>query len=108
MTDDDLKGMFDALREENATAHTETRRDLHETADRLENRFDVSVERLEKRFDLLAESVQMISETVDRRIGSVEEAIARTAAETQAMIKSLMTSSIAASVLLKNQSARSN
>ncbi|HVT04216.1 MAG TPA: hypothetical protein VHL58_12680 [Thermoanaerobaculia bacterium] len=45
MTDDDLKRMFDALRQDNAAAHAETRR-----------HFDVTAERLEKRFDTLAES----------------------------------------------------
>jgi hypothetical protein len=83
MTDDELKRLFDtmrqdnhAVRQENAAAHAETRR-----------HFEVSAERLEKRFDTLAESVIAINEKVERRIGAVEAAIERTATDTQAMIK---------------------
>ena len=34
MTDEELKRLFDVLREENAASHVETRRDFHDTADR--------------------------------------------------------------------------
>jgi hypothetical protein len=91
MTDDELKSLFDALRQENATGQAETRHDFHQTANQLSEEtrrhFEVFSERLEKRFDLLAESVRAIDEKVDRRVGAVELAIGNSAAETQAMIK---------------------
>ncbi|HVT05419.1 MAG TPA: hypothetical protein VHL58_18820 [Thermoanaerobaculia bacterium] len=105
MTDDELKPLFDALRQDNAAAQAETRRDFRETADRLaaenaatrqENaamhaetrrHFDVAVERLEKRFDTLGETVEHLDEKLDRTRASLDETIDRTAAETQAMIK---------------------
>lgn len=55
MTDDELKRLFDTMRQDNHAAHAETRR-----------RFEVSAERLEKRFDTLAESVIAINEQVER------------------------------------------
>ena len=75
MTDDELKRLFDAVRQESAAAHAETRR-----------HFEISAERLEKRFDTLAESVIAINEKVERRISAVEASIERTATDTQAMI----------------------
>ena len=89
--DDDLKGLFVAMREENAAAHQATRNDFHRTADRLAEEtgqhFEFFAERLEKRIDLLAESVQTLNEMVHRRVGAVELAVTNSAAETQAMIK---------------------
>ncbi len=90
MTDEELKSLFDAMRQdtaamlqenaatrqENAAAHEETRR-----------HFDVAAERLEKRFGLLAESVAHLDDELQRTRTSLDEKIDRTAAETQAMIK---------------------
>jgi septal ring factor EnvC (AmiA/AmiB activator) len=83
MTDDELKAMFEALRQENvatrqenAAAHVETRR-----------HFDVTAERLESRIDLVAESVGLLDEKCERRFTAIEQSIERNAAETQSMIK---------------------
>ena len=79
MTDDELKGLFAALqrenagmREENAAAHTDTRR-----------RFEVLTEATRQDVQIVAESVLHLNE----RLGRTDETIERTAAETQAMIK---------------------
>jgi hypothetical protein len=68
MTDDELKSLFEALRQESAA---ETR----QTAEVSRRHFEVFTERLEKRFDLLAESVQAIDEKVDRTASTLELAI---------------------------------
>jgi len=73
MTDDELKRLFDTLRQENAAAHAESRR-----------HFEVTAERLEKRFDLLAESVASVDEKLDRTTAGLEERIERGFSETQA------------------------
>jgi prefoldin subunit 5 len=83
MTDDELKGMFEVLRHENATmreegtaAHAETRR-----------QFGVAVEHIDKRLDLLAETVQLVNDELQRTRTGLDEKIDRTATETQSMIK---------------------
>jgi chaperonin cofactor prefoldin len=76
VTDDELKRLFDSLREENAAMHAETRR-----------HFEVTLERLETRFDTLAESVQHVGEKLDRTAAVLEAKIEDTARETQAMIR---------------------
>ena len=76
MIDDELKRLLDAMRQENAAAHGDTRR-----------HFDVTVERIENRFDVLAESVAHVNEELRRTRTTLDEKIERTAAETQAMIK---------------------
>src|SRR5258706_16456948 len=87
MTDEELNGLFSALREESAVAHEVTRNDFRKTAEESRRHFEVLTERRDKRFDFLAEAVQTIDEKVDRRVGAVEAAIVNSAAETQAMIK---------------------
>jgi threonine aldolase len=72
MTDDDLKRLFDSMRQENAAAHSETRR-----------HFEVLSEGARKDIQLVAESVLHLNEKFAR----TDEKIERTAAETQAMIK---------------------
>jgi len=76
MTDDDLKRLFDSMRQENAAAHGDTRR-----------HFEVLTEATRKDIQLVAESVLHLSEKLDRTATSLDEKIDRTAAETQAMIK---------------------
>lgn len=72
MTDDDLKRLFDSMRQENTAAHSDTRR-----------HFEVLAEGTRKDIQLVAESVLRLSEKLAR----TDEKIERTAAETQAMIK---------------------
>jgi hypothetical protein len=87
MTDDDLKRLlesnaaetrllFEAMREENAVAHAETRR-----------HFDVSVDFMRDRFDLLAEAIASVDDKLSRGIADLDERTERGFAETQAMIK---------------------
>lgn len=97
MTDDELKGLFDALRQENAAARQENAAARQENAaarqenaaahEQTRRQFDVTVERIEKRFDLLAETAQHIEEELRRTGARLDEKIERSAAETQAMIK---------------------
>jgi hypothetical protein len=76
MTDDDLKRLFESMRQENAAAHAETRR-----------HFDVVTEGTRNDIRLVAESVVLLSDKLDRTATSLDGKIDRTAAETQAMIK---------------------
>ena len=76
MTDDDLRRLFDSMRQENAAAHSETRR-----------HFEVLTEATRKDIQLVAESVVLLSDKLDRTATSLDEKIDRTAGETQAMIK---------------------
>ncbi|MFZ2493461.1 MAG: hypothetical protein WA208_18430 [Thermoanaerobaculia bacterium] len=76
MTDDDLKRLFDSMRQENAAAHSDTRR-----------HFEVVAEGTRKEIQVVAESVLLLREKLDRTATRLDENIDRTAAETQAMIK---------------------
>lgn len=76
MTDEELKGLFAASREENAAAHAETRR-----------HFDVTAEALRKDIRAVTEGVAGVDEKLDRDVERLEEKIDRGFAETQAMIK---------------------
>jgi hypothetical protein len=71
MTDDDLKRLFDAMRQENIS-HPETR--WH---------FDVAVEHMGGRLDLLAESVAHVDDELGRTGTGLDDKIERTGAETQ-------------------------
>jgi predicted nucleic acid-binding Zn-ribbon protein len=98
MTDDELKGLFDALRqenvasrEENAAAHAGTRRQFAEVAARIatENQhfFAAGAEALRHEIQLIAESVTGTREALNREAAGIREEVRRTATETQAMIK---------------------
>ncbi|SRR6266446_7356254 len=101
MTDEELKHLFEAMRqdtaamrEDNVAMHVETRATVEamrqeNAAMHVETRrhFDVAVERMEKRFDLLAESVAHVDDELHQARTSLDEKIDRTANETQAMIK---------------------
>ena len=76
MTDDDLKRLFESMRQENAAAHSNTRR-----------HFEVLTEGTRKDIQIVAESVLLLREKLDRTETALHEKIDRTAAETQAMIK---------------------
>ena len=83
MTDDDLKHLLESMRQENAAAHSETRRHFEVVADETRRHFDVVTEGTRKDIQLVAESVLLLGEKLTR----TDEKIDRTAAETQAMIK---------------------
>jgi hypothetical protein len=105
MTDEELKSLFEALRqdgvalrrenvamrEENAAAHEETRRQFAEVADRIatENRhfFAVGAEGLRHEIQLVAEGVTWTQEALTREAADIRDEVRRTATETQAMIK---------------------
>lgn len=90
MSDDDLKGLFEALRQENAIAHAETQRVFAETVERVaaDNRhfFAVGTEGLRHEIQLVAEGVTDTREALDREAAGIREEVQRTARETQAMI----------------------
>lgn len=91
MADDELKRLFGSMREENAAAHVETRRQFDESVSRLsaENRhhFDVATEATKREIQLVAEAVGHVSEGLERTRVALEEEFERTARDTQAMIK---------------------
>jgi hypothetical protein len=101
VTDDELKQLFDAMRQEsaaarqenaaarqeNAAAHAETRRHVDETAVAMRLQFDIAVEDSKSRFDLLAEGLKTVDEKLGRKIADLEERMERGFEETQAMIK---------------------
>ena len=70
MTDDDLKRLLDTMRQENASAHVETRR-----------HFDVTSERLDGKIDAVAESVANVGERLGRRMDDLEQRMDRAFAE---------------------------
>lgn len=91
MTDEELKRLFERLRQENAAVADETRRHFDETAKRqtAETRqyFDVAAEATRADIRLMAEALSHSEERLDRRIGQLEENVERGFADTQAMIK---------------------
>jgi hypothetical protein len=76
MTDDELRSLFDAMRQENVAAHAETR-----------HFFELTAEAMRHEIGLIAEKVTSVDEKLDRTTFRLEARIASTAAETQAMIK---------------------
>ena len=82
MTDDELKGLFDALREENAGAHAETRQRFDTAVETMRRHFDVTFEGLRYELRLIAKSVSEVKEN----LATLGKKIERTAAETQATL----------------------
>jgi chaperonin cofactor prefoldin len=94
MSDEELKGLFEGLRQENAADRAATRQQFDEmrqenAAAHAETRrhFDVTAERLETKFDTLAETVGHLDERLGREVNRLEEKMDRGFADTQAMIK---------------------
>ncbi|MGH9456145.1 MAG: hypothetical protein ACRD2J_00715 [Thermoanaerobaculia bacterium] len=84
---DDLRALLETMREENAAAHSETRRHSEETAAGTRRHFDVTSEQMERRFDTLAEAVSQVDAKVDRHGEELRGEMRRCFSETQAMIK---------------------
>jgi uncharacterized protein YceH (UPF0502 family) len=87
MAEDDLKRLLEGQ-------YAETRRHFDEVADRIEAQFadsrhlfKTTAEDLRKEIRLVAEGVVTTREALDREIAHVRHDIARTTAETQAMIR---------------------
>ena len=72
MTDDDLKRLFDSMRQENAAAHSETRR-----------YFEVLTEGTRHEIRLVAESLAGVNEKLDREAGDIRDEMRRGFGETQ-------------------------
>jgi tellurite resistance protein len=89
VTDDELKGLFNAIRDENAVAHAETRKHFDASVERVENRFDVIAERMEGRIELLAETVQLVNENLQTKIVALDQKLDKTTGETQGLVKFL-------------------
>jgi hypothetical protein len=103
--DEDLKRLLEAMRQENAAAHAETRQHVDTTAqalrqenaatrdellaahDETRRHFDITAEGMRHEVRLVAESVGQISEKLDRTEARLDKKIEQTAADTQAMIK---------------------
>ncbi len=76
MSDEDLKPLLEAMRQENAAAHKETRR-----------HFEVITARLETQIEAVAEAVARVHETLDREAANIRDEMRRGFDETQSMIK---------------------
>ncbi|HVT45512.1 MAG TPA: hypothetical protein VMT00_14120 [Thermoanaerobaculia bacterium] len=76
MTDDELEGLFDSLRQENLAAHEETRRYLGVTAEAI--RHEVR---------LVAKAVAQLDAKVGREVERLDTTMDRGFAETQAAIR---------------------
>lgn len=94
MSDEEVKSLFASLqrdnadmREENAAAHAETRRQFDIAVTETRRHFDVVTEGTRKEIQLVAESVVGVNEKLDREAGDIREEMRRGFAETQAMIK---------------------
>ncbi len=91
MTDDDLKSLFDTMRQENAATHAGTRRQFEETANRLsaENRhfFEVATEAFKHQVELIADKVIGVTEELRRETADIRLEMRTGFADTQAMIK---------------------
>jgi hypothetical protein len=112
MIDDDLERLLDAMRQENAAAHADTRSGFdvavdvmrqenadtrshfdvvaeamrHENAD-TRGHFDVVAEAMRHEIRLVVESVAQVGERLDRTAADIREEMRRGFADTQAMIK---------------------
>ena len=106
MTDEELRQLFEAIRQENAAAHEETRRALrqenaaaheetrralrqenaaaHEETRRLSN---VTAEALRREIQIVAEGVTRVDEKIDRTAEDIRSEMRHGFTETQAMIK---------------------
>lgn len=94
MSDDELKKLFGALREdvtaireENAAAHAETRRDSREVAAENRRLFEITTEGLRHEIRLVAEKVMLVDEKLDRESADIRREMRIGFADTQAMIK---------------------
>jgi hypothetical protein len=91
VTDDDLRNLFHAMREENTAAHAETRRQFEETVDRIsaENRqyFEVATEAFKHQVGLIAEKVIGVTEELRRETADIRLEMRTGFADTQAMIR---------------------
>jgi hypothetical protein len=83
MTDDELKHLFDAMRQElaanrqeNAQSHAETRR-----------HFDIVTEGTRQEIRLVVEAVALVDEKLEREASDIRQEMRTGFAETQAMIK---------------------
>jgi hypothetical protein len=75
MIDDALKRLLDTMRQENSTAHEDTRR-----------HFEVAMEATKHEVRLVAESVAHLNDELQREANAIRQEMSRGFAETQAMI----------------------
>lgn len=87
MSDEELKALFDSMRQENLALHAETHQRITDSEERTRRHMDVTAERLEKRFDFLAEGLIAVDQKLDRRCDLLDEKIDRSTTETHALIK---------------------
>ncbi len=109
MTDEELKRLFEALRDENVEAHAETRRYFEVAVEHFSARFEslaatlrqenatahsetrrhfeVAIEHFDTRINGLAESIAGVDERLERRASAIEDRMERGFSDTQAMIK---------------------
>ena len=76
VSDDELKRIFEEMRQKDDAAHAETRR-----------HFDVTAESIRNDVKLLAEKVTHIDEKLDRTAADIRDEMRRGFSETQAMIR---------------------
>lgn len=76
MSDDEFKSLFETMRQDNAAAHSGTRR-----------HFDIALDVAKHRIGLVAEGIELTREALNQEATGIREEVRRTASETQAMIK---------------------
>ncbi len=69
MTDDEVKALLDAIRQESAVAHSETRRHFDDAVARVESRSDATAKRIEGKFDV---AVARLESKVDVAVARLE------------------------------------
>lgn len=87
MTDDELRRLFESLRQENASAHEETRKYVDASAAETRREFHVVAEQQDKKIQFLAEAIATVDEKLERRIDGLEAEMKREFADTRSMIK---------------------
>lgn len=97
MTDDELKQLFDSVRQESVAARQESvaaRQEIaairqENAAEHAETRrqFGIATEEFRSRFDLLAEAIVTVDQKLTGEIAELEERMEQGFADTQAMIK---------------------
>lgn len=109
MTDEELKSLFEAMRQENAAAHADTRAEIaavridnaaahaetrvnlraytDEKISELRRHFDVLTEAVRHEVQLVAEGYQALDNKLEREVHRLEDKMGHGFADTQAMIR---------------------
>ncbi|HYC60963.1 MAG TPA: hypothetical protein VEK79_15480 [Thermoanaerobaculia bacterium] len=71
--DEDVKVLLEAMRQENAAAHAETRQHVDATAAETRHRVEMAAENQREAIQQVAEGIAMLAERMDRRDAQFEQ-----------------------------------